>query len=87
MANHSCIPLFIQMRKKQPNNNVLRSENDRIRRENIAIQEVLKKMICPSCGSPPLAEEESMQSLEKLRQENLELRQEVILHFAIMFFL
>ncbi|KAJ8444165.1 hypothetical protein Cgig2_030985 [Carnegiea gigantea] len=64
------------MRKKQPANNVLRSENDRVRRENIAIQEVLKKMICPSCGSPPLAEEESMQSLEKLRQENLELRQE-----------
>ena len=71
------------MHNKQPDNNVLRSEIDRIRLENITIREVLEKMICPSCGSPSLAEEERMQSLQKLRQENLELRQEVILHFTI----
>lgn len=64
-----------KIRDEQEENNVLRVENDRIRRENIAIQEVLKGMTCPSC-SPPLGEEETKQTREELQRENLQLRQE-----------
>ncbi|OMP10294.1 hypothetical protein COLO4_04639 [Corchorus olitorius] len=39
---------------ERADNCALRSENDKIRCENIAIREALKNVICPSCGGPPL---------------------------------
>ncbi|KAI4352042.1 hypothetical protein L6164_006330 [Bauhinia variegata] len=54
----------------------LRSENDKIRCENIAMREALKNVICPSCGGPPL-NEDSYFDEQKLRLENAHLKEEL----------
>ncbi|KAI9087360.1 hypothetical protein K1719_030680 [Acacia pycnantha] len=54
----------------------LRSENDKIRCENIAIREALKNVICPSCGGPP-CHEDSYFDEQKLRLENAQLKEEL----------
>ncbi|KAL5743560.1 hypothetical protein ACOSQ2_026676 [Xanthoceras sorbifolium] len=57
-------------------NSVLRAENERIHSENLAIREALKNVICPSCGGPPIGEEERQRNLQKLRLENAYLKEE-----------
>ncbi|KAK1313799.1 Homeobox-leucine zipper protein ROC8 [Acorus calamus] len=54
----------------------LRSENDKIRCENIAMREALKNVICPSCGGPPLGEDSYFDE-QKLRMENARLKEEL----------
>ncbi|XP_022767009.1 LOW QUALITY PROTEIN: homeobox-leucine zipper protein HDG11-like [Durio zibethinus] len=54
----------------------LRSENDKIRCENIAIREALKNVICPSCGGPPVNEDSYFDD-QKLRMENAQLKEEL----------
>ncbi|KAJ8646867.1 hypothetical protein MRB53_008615 [Persea americana] len=54
----------------------LRSENDKIRCENIAIREALKNVICPSCGVPPVGEDAYFDE-QKLRMENARLKEEL----------
>ncbi|KAM0949143.1 putative transcription factor & lipid binding HD-SAD family [Dioscorea sansibarensis] len=54
----------------------LRAENDKIRCENIAIREALKKIMCPTCGSPPVAEDSYFDE-QKLRMENARLKEEL----------
>ncbi|WCJ25143.1 Homeobox-leucine zipper protein ROC8 [Euphorbia peplus] len=61
---------------ERADNSVLRSENERIQCENIAIREALKNVICPACGGPPFGEEERQRSLQKLQLENAKLKEE-----------
>ncbi|OVA03238.1 Homeobox domain [Macleaya cordata] len=60
---------------ERADNMALRSENDKIRCENIAIREALKHVICPSCGGPPV--EDSYFDEQKLRMENARLKEEL----------
>lgn len=61
---------------ERANNCALRSENDRIRCENIAIREALKNVICPTCGGPPIGEDPYFDE-QKLRMENAHLKEEL----------
>ncbi|KAJ0987295.1 hypothetical protein J5N97_005651 [Dioscorea zingiberensis] len=61
---------------ERADNCALRSENDKIRCENIAIREALKKVICPTCGGPPLGEDCYFDE-QKLRMENARLKEEL----------
>ncbi|KAL8547791.1 hypothetical protein ACS0TY_007213 [Phlomoides rotata] len=61
---------------ERADNCALRSENDKIRCENIAIREALKNVICPSCGSSP-SPEDSYFDEQKLRIENAHLKEEL----------
>ncbi|KAG9150557.1 hypothetical protein Leryth_026875 [Lithospermum erythrorhizon] len=54
----------------------LRAENDKFRCENIAIREALKHVICPSCGGPPVTEDSYFDE-QKLRMENVQLKEEL----------
>ncbi|XP_054778062.1 homeobox-leucine zipper protein ROC8-like [Prosopis cineraria] len=57
---------------ERQDNAMLRAENERMQCENIAFREALKNLICPSCGGPPCGE----QHLDRLHQENAQLKQE-----------
>ncbi|KAK6921380.1 Homeobox domain [Dillenia turbinata] len=61
---------------ERADNCALRSENDKIRCENIAIREALKNVICPSCGAPPMSEDSYFDE-QKLRMENAQLKEEL----------
>ncbi|OMO57701.1 hypothetical protein CCACVL1_25697 [Corchorus capsularis] len=61
---------------ERADNCALRSENDKIRCENIAIREALKNVICPSCGGPPVTEDFYFDE-QKLRMENAQLKEEL----------
>ncbi|MCD9639035.1 Homeobox-leucine zipper protein hdg11 [Datura stramonium] len=61
---------------ERADNSALRSENDRIRCENIAMREAIKNVICPSCGGPPVTEDSYFDE-QKLRMENLQLKEEL----------
>ena len=65
-----------QAQHERADNSTLRSENDKIQCENLAIREALKNVICPSCGGPPFGEEERQRSLQKLQIENAQLKEE-----------
>ncbi|XP_075482634.1 homeobox-leucine zipper protein HDG11-like [Primulina tabacum] len=61
---------------ERADNCALRSENDKIRCENIAIREALRNIICPSCGGPPVSEDSYFDE-QKLRIENSHLKEEL----------
>ncbi|KAK8537004.1 hypothetical protein V6N12_043185 [Hibiscus sabdariffa] len=61
---------------ERADNSALRTENDKIRCENIAIREALKNVICPSCGGPPVTEDSYFDD-QKLRMENAQLKEEL----------
>lgn len=61
---------------ERADNCALRAENDKIRCENIAIREALKNVICPSCGGPPVTEDSYFDD-QKLRIENMQLKEEL----------
>ncbi|XP_022136988.1 homeobox-leucine zipper protein HDG11-like [Momordica charantia] len=60
---------------ERADNSALRTENDKIRCENIAIREALKNVICPSCGGPPI--QDPYFDEQKLRIENAHLKEEL----------
>lgn len=66
----------LKSQHERADNSVLRSENDRMRCENIAIREAIRNVICPSCGGPPV-NEDSYFDEQKLRMENLQLKEEL----------
>ncbi|XP_022869162.1 homeobox-leucine zipper protein ROC8-like [Olea europaea var. sylvestris] len=57
-------------------NITLRSENERIQCENLAMKEALNNVICRTCGGPRLGEEEKQCNIQKLRMENYLLKKE-----------
>ncbi|AQK75300.1 Homeodomain leucine zipper family IV protein [Zea mays] len=59
---------------ERQDNCFLRAENDKIRCENIAMQEALRNVICPTCGGPPVADDHFDE--QKLRMENARLKEE-----------
>ncbi|AQK75299.1 Homeobox-leucine zipper protein ROC8-like [Zea mays] len=60
---------------ERQDNCFLRAENDKIRCENIAMQEALRNVICPTCGGPPVADDHFDE--QKLRMENARLKEEL----------
>ncbi|CAI9758119.1 unnamed protein product [Fraxinus pennsylvanica] len=61
---------------ERADNSTLRSENERLHCENLAMKEALNKIICPTCDGPPLDKEERQRNLQKLRMENAILKEE-----------
>lgn len=70
------LPL-VQTQHERADNCALRSENDKIRCENIAMREALRNAICPTCGSTQEAEDSYFDE-QKLRMENARLKEEVM---------
>ncbi|KAM7515913.1 hypothetical protein LguiA_005496 [Lonicera macranthoides] len=68
----------IKVQNELAGNNALRQENERIHWENLAIGDALKNVICPTCGDPPIGEEERQRNIQQLKIENALLKQEVI---------
>ena len=68
---------IFQAQTERADNNALRLENEKIQCENLAFKEALKNVICPTCGGPPVGEEERQLNLQKLRMENSQLKQDV----------
>ncbi|XP_020582158.1 homeobox-leucine zipper protein ROC8-like [Phalaenopsis equestris] len=66
----------MKVQHERSDNCVLRSENDRIRCENIAMSEALKNIICPTCGTSQ-SSEDSYFDEQKLRMENARLKDEL----------
>ncbi|KAK3002743.1 hypothetical protein RJ639_020104, partial [Escallonia herrerae] len=62
---------------ERADNNSLRAENERIHCENLALGEALKNVVCRACGGPPLGEEERLRTLQRLRIENAQLKEEL----------
>ncbi|XWS46462.1 hypothetical protein CRYUN_Cryun14cG0069100 [Craigia yunnanensis] len=71
---------------ERADNSVLRAENERIQCENLAIREALKNVICPSCGGPPVGEEERQHSLQTLKLQNALLKEEASNIFNYTFY-
>ncbi|CAA3015665.1 homeobox-leucine zipper HDG11-like, partial [Olea europaea subsp. europaea] len=63
-------------RRERADNSTLRSANERMHCENLAIKEALKNIICPTCDGPRPDEEERQRNLQKLRMENSLLKEE-----------
>ncbi|CAA7029504.1 unnamed protein product [Microthlaspi erraticum] len=61
---------------ERADNCALKDENDKIRCENLAIREAIKRAICPNCGDSPV-NEDSYFDEQKLRIENAQLRAEL----------
>ncbi|GKF13713.1 homeobox-leucine zipper protein HDG11-like protein, partial [Tanacetum coccineum] len=61
---------------ERADNCALRSENDKIRCENIVIREALKNLVCPTCGGPPIGDDCYFDE-QKLRFENAQLKEEL----------
>ncbi|CAA6658497.1 unnamed protein product [Spirodela intermedia] len=66
----------MKAQNERADNSSLRAENDRIRCENIAMKEALRRVVCPTCSGPPDAED-SFFDEEKLRLENARLKDEL----------
>lgn len=74
-----------QAQNERADNNALRSENERIHCENIAMREALNNIICPNCHGSGLGAEEKQHSLQRLRMENTRLKEEVIFPSQFIF--
>ncbi|KAL3613369.1 hypothetical protein CASFOL_042782 [Castilleja foliolosa] len=67
----------IKAQNEKADNNALRTENERLHCENLAMQETLKTIICPSCNGSCVGEEEKHRNLVRLRMENVRLKEEL----------
>nr|GMC59737.1 homeobox-leucine zipper protein ROC8-like [Ipomoea batatas] len=61
---------------ERADNSALRTENERIHCENLAMREALKNVVCLQCDGPALGEEERKRGLQILRMENAQLKEE-----------
>ncbi|KAJ8479264.1 hypothetical protein OPV22_022991 [Ensete ventricosum] len=67
---------LMKTQHERSDNCTLRAENDKIRCENITMEEALKKAVCLSCGAAPPADNPFFDE-QKLRMENTRLKEEV----------
>lgn len=67
----------MQAQSERADNSALRTENERIHCENLAMREALKNIVCLNCDGPALGEEERKRGLQILRMENAQLKEEV----------
>lgn len=63
--------IFQQIQVEKSANKTLRTENEKLRSENMAMKEAMKKIICPQCDS------ERASNLENLKAENQRLTDKV----------
>ncbi|XP_059658920.1 homeobox-leucine zipper protein HDG11-like, partial [Cornus florida] len=61
---------------ERADNYTLRTENEKIQCENLAIREALKTVTCHDCGGQPFRNEEQQHNIERLHIENARLKQE-----------
>ncbi|KAL3630382.1 hypothetical protein CASFOL_023366 [Castilleja foliolosa] len=66
----------IKAQNEKADSDALRTENEKIHFENLAMQEALKTIICPSCNGSCVGEEEKHSNLVRLRIENAQLKEE-----------
>ncbi|CAN8236139.1 unnamed protein product [Cochlearia groenlandica] len=66
----------IKTQTEKADNNSLRAENIKMKRENELIEEALRTVLCPPCGGPCPGHDERERSLRKLRLDNVILKQE-----------
>ncbi|XP_047964448.1 homeobox-leucine zipper protein HDG11-like [Salvia hispanica] len=66
----------IKAQNEKADNNALRSQNEKIHFENLAMQEALRTVVCPACNATSLADEDKTHILHTLRMENARLKQE-----------
>ncbi|XP_020876074.1 homeobox-leucine zipper protein HDG9 [Arabidopsis lyrata subsp. lyrata] len=60
---------------EKADNAILRAENMKIRRENEAMEDALKNVVCPPCGGRGPGREEQLRHLQKLRAQNAFLKE------------
>ncbi|KAM1017845.1 hypothetical protein ACFX2A_048357 [Malus domestica] len=65
-----------KIQNERAENIALHQLNESIRRENCLMRETLKIVVCPTCGGASIPEEERQLNIQRLRQENVYLKQE-----------
>ncbi|PIN23476.1 Transcription factor PHOX2/ARIX, contains HOX domain [Handroanthus impetiginosus] len=65
-----------KVQNERADSNALRSENERLICENRAMQEALRNITCPSCNGAGGGKEGNQQNLQRLRMENIRLKEE-----------
>lgn len=70
--------LALQAIQERHENSLLKTEMDKLRDENKALRETIKKSCCPNCGSATSSKDSSLAIEEhQLRIENARLKSEV----------
>ncbi|KAL3845072.1 hypothetical protein ACJIZ3_002475 [Penstemon smallii] len=57
-------------------NNALRSANERVYCENLAMREMLQNVLCANCRGSGLSEDDKQSNFQKLKMENVRLKEE-----------
>ena len=68
---------MLQTQHERHENTQLRTDNDKLRAENLRYREALNNASCPNCGGPTAIGEMSFDE-HQLRLENARLREEVM---------
>ena len=68
--------LIGQAQHERLDNAFLRSENEKLKAENLALREAMANVLCSSCGGPATAAEVCFDE-QQLRVENVKLQEEV----------
>lgn len=69
----------LQTQQERHENTSLRTENEKLRADNMRFREALSNASCPNCGGPTAIGEMSFDE-HHLRIENSRLREEVYIH-------
>ena len=72
----SVFPFVYQAHQERHDNSYLRSQNDKLKAENAALQSTIRSVLCSNCGGPTSMHEESSED-HQLRLENAKLKEEV----------
>lgn len=73
--------LGFQTQQERHENTALRTENDKLRADNMRFREALSNASCPNCGGPTAIGEMSFDE-HHLRLENARLREEVWIYYT-----
>ncbi|MCO5564600.1 hypothetical protein L7F22_018265 [Adiantum nelumboides] len=70
----------VKAQHERHDNTYLRTENEKLRAENLALRDAMANVSCPNCGGPANLTDVSFDE-QQLRIENVRLREEVFFHF------